>query len=98
MRMKDYPKGFEINGHWWTLKFVRQIPNHGPEVVGYCDYGEKILYCKLGQQPKERLSTISHEAIHALCDEYNIKMDHALIYKLEGAVAEFLLSNLGSQD
>jgi hypothetical protein len=97
MKMKDFPKGFEINGHWWTLKFVRRIKDHGPEVLGLCDFAEKTLYCKLGQTPKERLSTVVHEAMHAVEEEFNVKIGHDLIYKLEGAVADFLLANLWSQ-
>ncbi len=90
---KDYPKELLIGNETYKIRFVKVIRGHGPNVVGLCDDGRKLITLKRGQGKKELFSTFAHELCHAFEAEYGIKINHKEIYKLETAVVELFIKN-----
>lgn len=94
MKLKNYPKEFEINGEIWKTKFVRCVPGYDKSVLGLCCPSEHTIYIRLGQKPKERLVTWVHEKLHALSYSYDFELNHPVIEKLEMPLAELIWDNV----
>ncbi len=90
---RDYPRQLHIGENIWDIRFCRIIPGHGPNTLGLCDPSELIIYIKMGQTPRERFKTFAHEICHAVCFEFNIKENHAIIHKLEEPIVRLLMDN-----
>lgn len=89
---RQYPRKLLINDQEYTVKFVRKIPKD-KETVGWCDPSEHEICIKTGQSVSETFATFVHETLHAIEFEYGLKIEHALVYKLEKAICDFLLVN-----
>ena len=97
--VRSYPTYIMVRGQPWDIKFVRKIPDRRDfktETVGLMDPSQKILYIKLKEKPIETLRTVIHEALHAIEDEYNIDVTHAVINKFEEGITDILIENLDS--
>ena len=92
-RQKDYPKHLEIGENLWEIKFCRVVPGMSESIVGGCETSEHVIYIKMGQTPVERFKTFAHEICHAVCYEYDIPENHAIIHELEEPIVRFLLDN-----
>jgi hypothetical protein len=92
-RQKDYPKELLIGDAIYRIRFVKKI-DPTKKVVGLCDPCDKEILILQGLSPLERFKSFIHEILHALEYEYEIKMDHSLIYKLEEPIAFLLLDNI----
>jgi hypothetical protein len=91
-RVREYPKQFYIGRDIYKLKFVRRVLSDHAN-AGCCDPERKEIRIKLGQTPKETLSTLIHELLHAAEFSYDIKISHEAIYRLEIAIMSFLQEN-----
>lgn len=96
MRLRDLPRKFLVRDQEYQVKFVRRFPAKAgtAPLDGYCDPEEQILFVRQGLSPKDRLSTLIHELLHAVDDEWGIGLDHAMVYKLEEALTHLFLCNL----
>ena len=93
-RIRDYPRELQVGESIYSIRFVRRIPDEPKDTVGLCDDGDKMIWIRLGQTPRERWKTLTHEIAHALEAEYQIKIPHKLIYRLEEPIARLLEDNL----
>lgn len=86
----SYAREWIIKDEHWRLKFCKRIEK---DVVGLCDPSDKTISIKRGQDKIEILKTAIHEKIHAFEEEYNFKLSHKHVYKLEEAIVDFILNN-----
>jgi len=99
-KQRSYPKEIWIGGHPWQIKFKRVVDKDAKgkplDTVGLCDPSERIIYIQLGLSPTETLDVFIHEILHAIEDEYRIKLsakNHRKgdrVYKLSEAIVDFL--------
>ena len=89
---KDYKKFYTIGDCEWEVKFVRNFPSR-PSDTGQCDPGNYTIRIKAGESREEKFLTFIHEIIHAFEDEYNFELKHEHVYKLERAIADFIVQN-----
>lgn len=90
------PRCFLIGDNVWTVKFVRKFNWDGvkdSDLMGLCDPEKQEILIKSGLKPIERLETLVHELFHAIECEYDIKIEHKLIYKIESLVTKLLVDN-----
>jgi hypothetical protein len=95
-RVRDFPRTFDVGDQIWTLKFVNRVPDRagkGRVLVGLACPMEQILYIRKELSPFDRLVVFLHEVQHALEDEYDFEIDHAVLNKLDRAQAQFLCDN-----
>ena len=64
-----------------------------PKVYGVCDPETHEIFIREGQSSMGYLRTLIHETIHALEEEYKIKIKHKSVHKLEHAIASFIIDN-----
>jgi Zn-dependent peptidase ImmA (M78 family) len=88
-KIRDYKREWFIGGQIYDVKFKRKLDRNRR---GECCADGEILIA-LGQNRDEVLRTLVHELFHAIEFAYEIKIPHALIYKLEGPVAELIKDN-----
>ena len=90
------PREVKVGDAVYRVRFVRQIPR-GPEYIGYCCAESQTIYIKTKLSKADRLSTYVHELLHALDFEHEkLNLPHAVIYRLERPLAQFLRDNLAS--
>lgn len=89
------PKELVIGDSIWTVKSVRKIQfnERKRETIGLNDPSTQEILIKTGMSPKERLTTLIHEIIHAFEDEYDVEIGHEIIEKIEDGVAQFFIDN-----
>jgi Zn-dependent peptidase ImmA (M78 family) len=90
---RKYWSELHFNDETYLIKFVKRIPGEKASTVGLCDPEKKLIYIKKGMSLSQTFRTFFHEALHALCDEYKIKIRHKDIYKLEKAICDTLMMN-----
>ncbi len=86
-------KQLVIGDSIWKVIRKRTILHYGHEVWGLCDPSTQTILIKSGLSPRDTLDTIIHEALHALDDEYDIRMPHSMVHKLDSRLAQFLIDN-----
>lgn len=91
-RKRDYPKSLNIGHEDYRILFVRKIGKSN-RTLGLCDPTNHTLQIRCRQTPLETLKTLAHEVLHAIEDEYDIEIPHALIYILEQALVDFFIQN-----
>ena len=92
----EYPTHIKIRDTEYEIKFVKTVPGGGRnyrKVAGLCDPGEQIIYIRENLGVYETFSTIIHEVLHAIESEWDIKMEHKLVYQLEHCLTEILVTN-----
>ena len=92
---KDLAKGWLINDSIWKVLFVKSIKygNKNKGIVGITDFSSQEIHIKTNQSKTETLSTFIHEILHAMDEEYDMKLTHKQIYQLEEAIMDFMASN-----
>ncbi len=90
IKRNQYPKDLHIGTEIWAVKFVRKL---GKDVVGEADPSEKEIRILCGQSREDTLKTFCHEILHALEMEYDIPVEHKLIYALEDPIYHLLRDN-----
>lgn len=65
------------------------VSDHLPsDTLGLCDPTDKIIYLSTDQEKEEFKQTLWHELLHAVEEEYRVKLGHVVIRKLEVAISE----------
>jgi hypothetical protein len=90
VKIKDYPREILVGEELWKIRWKRKIIDNGVECLGLCCSLTKTIYIRLGQNKKERLSTLYHEVLHAIEYSYGIEIPHQLVYDLEGPLSELV--------
>ena len=77
MLTKSKPENIFIAGNRWELrqltpklnkKFLKMLKESRPNITlrGFCNYGEKRIYLRPGQNKQDAENTLLHEGLHAL--------------------------------
>ena len=86
----DYPRELIVNGDQWELKFRREIGTKHYDILGDCDYYNRLIQIQLKQTKLDRWVTFTHESLHALFPW----LSEAEVRKMEKPLAMFILDNL----
>lgn len=94
-RLRDYPSVLLVRDSLYDIVFRDRIRHQDVgECDGVCCYEtERLLVRKKQGSKKDRFSTAIHEALHAMNEEWNIKLTHAQIYGLERAIIALIDDN-----
>ena len=94
-RIKDYKRTWCVGDEVWTIKFVRKVPGEqcDENLFGLSDPSEQCNYIRLKQNKFKILCTFIHEMFHSIEAEYDFKIPHDLIWKLEIPIARFIIDN-----
>jgi hypothetical protein len=91
-RKKDVPKELEIApGIFYKIKWKRDLLKQG--YCGLTFFSDKEIHIAMGMDNEETIATIAHEWAHAACHEYDLKLPHAIIYKIEEALGFLITRN-----
>lgn len=96
LKKRMYPSYVMVKGQRYDLHLTPYIaigkakPN---EVIGWCAEKDKFILIHSGLSEKDAFSTLIHELLHAIDEEYGVRIPHKLIYQLEGALAETISAN-----
>ena len=77
----------QIDREMWQVQIDKTLEDHG-----VCKEDIKCIVLR-ADEPKPMLQTFIHEVLHALDDEYIIKLSHRQVYALEKAIYNFLEDN-----
>lgn len=89
--LKKYPKNLHIGTELYTIKLVKKFDQ--PDVLGECDDTKKEIRILASLGSVEMFKTFLHELCHAVDFEYNLKLKHKQVYKLEEALLKLLVEN-----
>lgn len=92
-KKSEYMKSIDVNDQTYEIKIVKQVPKNKKDVLGLCDWENKVIYINGRQSAKGLFRTLVHEVLHAFEFEYNLKLKHKHIYVLERIIVDFLLDN-----
>jgi len=90
---EEYPKEIKVGRHKYKLQFVAKMPKEGKDCDGLCDLTNRVIYIKESLSYTEVFNTLVHEVLHAVAEEYNIKLTHKAVYQLEAALSDLILTN-----
>lgn len=95
MRRSDCPRHVFIKDSFYTVLFKRNLADFIgiKSVIGYCDGEKQIIFIQIGLSAEVLFATFMHEVMHSIEFEYNIKIPHKLIYKMDAPLAKFLADN-----
>lgn len=71
----------------------QDVIKNDPNCLGMCDPNTKIIYIKNGQSKSAEIKCFLHEWLHSAEAEFEIKIPHDSVYKLEDAIYKFLTLN-----
>lgn len=97
----NYPKSLKIGDRTYRIRFVKSIRGCKKDIgdgatVGLFDPFRIEILIRIGQSPDETLKTLVHEVMHGFEYEYDIKISHKGVYKMEEAFFDFLCANSDS--
>jgi hypothetical protein len=93
-----YPKSILVKDEQYSVQMRTRIGGtKTTATVGECDSCDHVIRVLKSQSKEELFSTFIHELLHASSDEYDIKLTHRQVYKLERAIAQILLNNFITQ-
>jgi hypothetical protein len=77
-----------------TYEIVYQdVIKNDPNCLGLCDPNTRHIYIKTNQSKQNIIKCFIHEWLHSAEAEFDIKIPHESIYKLEDAIYRFLTLN-----
>lgn len=88
----NYPARVKIGDRWYRVRFVKLI-RKDTTILGLFDPIRLEILISKGQSPDETLKTFLHEVHHGFEYEYDIRIRHKDIYKLEEAYFDFICAN-----
>lgn len=91
--MKMLPNQVKIKKNVIYEKVYQDLIGNDVKTIGYCDSATKHLYIKLGLSKLLEKDTEAHELLHAICDEYKIKINHSELDKLATALVRVFMLN-----
>ena len=87
------PKDIIIGDTVWDIVKTKKLIVEGYECDGWADVANSKIFIRSNLSHESTLSTFIHEVLHGLDSEYDLELEHKLIYKLETAIARLLLDN-----
>ena len=83
----NLPKKVKIGAHTFVIK---EVADHfDGEDIGRCDLEGCKIFIKKGLSDTHKLSTLMHEAMHAM----NTTIEHDLLDSLSEQITQFLMDN-----
>jgi hypothetical protein len=92
-RIRDYPRAIWVDGQRWRVVFKSPVIFDGEHVRGRAVKADRLVEVDSKQDPRLRLRTFIHEALHALEFEYGFKLRHQSILDLEEPIVDLLVDN-----
>jgi hypothetical protein len=101
--VNKYPAKLRIGDRDYRIRFVRSIRGcrKGDEkgsTLGLFDPNRREILVKRGLSQDETLKTNIHETVHGFEEEYEIRLPHESVYKLEEALFDFFCANFHAHD
>lgn len=93
MAAYKFPQTLKIKTAIWNVVITNTLVNNEWELYGLCDPSTRTIFIKKHLTQRQALSTFWHEVLHAFEYEYDLKLGHPLINKLEFAIADLLRFN-----
>lgn len=90
---KRYPRQVRVRRAVYEIRMVKRIPGYKCNILGLCDTSERVIYIRNDLSRKNLLKTFIHEILHAIEEEYNLRIAHSLIHSLETPIFNFLKGN-----
>lgn len=104
MKHSQFPTRVLVKDTWYQIVWKRDLAayinrTHGKRykfLRGYWDgrKNEKKIYLQLGLEMVTKLSSMVHEVLHAISYEWNVKISHRLIYRIEMPLAHLILDQM----
>lgn len=91
---RSYSGTYMIGDYQWEVKRKKVFPDGWDNHVGLCDPAEQEILLLQSMNKVETLFCFIHEILHAVDEEYKIKLTHKQIYQLEEAIGNFLIANV----
>lgn len=91
--MEELPSRIRIKRNISYEIVYQDVIKGDEDCLGMCDPNTRHIYIKTGISKTDLKKTIIHELFHCWESEYEIKISHESIYKLEDAVLKFLTLN-----
>lgn len=85
---KPKAKRIKVRGKNYKIQYVSTIDH-----CGDCTNRPRIIRINKRMGAKMQWKTLIHEVQHAITYEYNVKIKHSLIYKLEKPLLRLLIEN-----
>lgn len=92
-KKSQYPTKIKVNKAIYTVVFVDNIEG-GLSTLGLCDPNTKVIFIRNKLKPKDTLKVFIHEVLHALEFEFELKIEHNLIYNLMDPLFLLFYDNL----
>lgn len=93
LRKRDVPKEIEVApGIFYKILWKRDLLKEG--LCGVTYFEPKEIHVAMKMSLKETMSTIAHEALHAMSHEHGFKIEHKTIYRMEEALSFFFTRNM----
>jgi len=92
MKMRDIPETVIVGKALYDIRFAKIIEKK-TDLFGLCDSETKEIWIKKGLSRQERAMTLIHELLHAIENEYDLHIDHSLVYKLEKPIYDLIVDN-----
>lgn len=90
----NFPKIVYINDTSYHIRFLKRLKYEGEDVVSLFCPDERTIFIKLGMSDSKTMQTFIHECLHAIEFEYDLKISHKLIYKMEDPILKFIYQNI----
>jgi hypothetical protein len=74
-------------------RVFQELIGDDPNTIGYCDSLTRHLYIKLNLSKRLEEETEAHELLHAIADEYGVKIAHSELDKLATAIIKVMRLN-----
>lgn len=84
--MRKFPTRLKIGEHEYRVVLMDELEE---SKAGMCFFGdEKVIMVSARQSKEEIIATLLHEVLHAIEQEQKVKLGHAIINKIEHALAD----------
>lgn len=91
MVFRNMPKKVKVGRKTYTIEY-KEVLEEG-KLLGVCMFDEKKIQISLEKGKKEAESTVLHEMLHAMANEYRFDLSEKKVLQIEKALFETLEKN-----
>lgn len=88
---KKLPKKIKVGRHSYSVKYMEEIEEG--KLLGVCYLDDKRIEVAMEKGQREAESTILHEMLHAISEEYDLNLSEKRVIQLEKGLFETLERN-----
>lgn len=82
---------FQVGSEVYKVRVMRKVDDE--QTAGACDDKKKVIYLAAWQGSINGFSTLIHELLHAIEREYDAKIPHHKLHRIEAGIFDFLMQN-----